>query len=535
MQHLTRASAALFLLLTSCLFETKYEDPSQPGFVNLVISLKANSNALFKTASADTTFTLDTLKILLSASGVSTTTYTYPISVRSDTGNIAVSPKIYALAPLRTWTARIIALDTTLNPGQTDTVYNDSVSFTVLPGDTALVTKTANPTFSILRARLISNSPGSLTNNVKWVRLRVDGIVRDSMPVGPALHGVSFGNGTTGSAVGDSGTILHTTNTGVNWFPNTSPTSQNLNAVSFPSANVGYAVGNAGTVLKTTNATTWLAQTSGTAQNLNGAFFSSNSAGYAVGNAGTIRISDGTNWSAATSGTSNNLYGVFSTSSSIGYAVGAAGTIVKTGNSGSTWSAQTSGTTRNLYAVHFPVSATGFAVGDSGTILKTTNSGGAWAALTSGTTKKLLGVYFTTATAGWAVGEGGTMLKTSNGTAWSPVATGTLSDLYAIGFTSNEAAATAVGDAGSMLVSASLTSWNLQPIGTKSFDMLLTYKYLKPNVSHTLILDAIDTLSSTLRGYQATKTITLSPGKDTTLTPNSSLTKCGYITPACSP
>jgi len=115
------------------------------------------------------------------------------------------------------------------------------------------------------------------------------------------------------------------------------------------------------------------------------------------------------------------------------------------------------------------------------------------------------------------------------------VATGTLSDLYAIGFTSNEAAATAVGDAGSMLVSASLTSWNLQPIGTKSFDMLLTYKYLKPNVSHTLILDAIDTLSSTLRGYQATKTITLSPGKDTTLTPNSSLTKCGYITPACSP
>jgi hypothetical protein len=31
-----------------------------------------------------------------------------------------------------------------------------------------------------------------------------------------------------------------------------------------------------------------------------------------------------------------------------------------------------------------------------------------------------------------------------------------------------------------------------------------------------------------LRGYQALKTVLLAPGKDTTVTPNSSLAKCGY-------
>ena len=64
-----------------------------------------------------------------------------------------------------------------------------------------------------------------------------------------------------------------------------------------------------------------------------------------------------------------------------------------------------------------------------------------------------------------------------------------------------------------------------------AFDVHLSYKYFTPNVSHNLILDAVDTLSGTLRGYQALKSVLLAPGKDSTLTPSSSLTQCGYTAP----
>jgi len=536
MQKLKWIWLAFSLFLASCLFESKPDDVTKPGMLNLSLHLKANSNALLKTASADTIFVLDTLKIILRTSGKSDSLLTYVISGRSDSADIIVTPKIYTLASLRTWKAYIIAIDTTLNPSRKDTVYNDSVSFFVNPGDTTFVTKTTSPLYSILRARFVSNSPASITNNVKWCRLRVDGTVKDSITVGPHLYGIGYGNSNTGCLVGDSGIIYRTTNSGVNWASVTSPTTQSLNGVYFTATNTGYAVGNGGTVIKTTTGTSWSAQSSGVTQNLNGVFFPSSSVGYAVGNGGTIRKSNAATWSASTSGTTNNLLGIYSTSTSISYAVGAGGTILTTVNGGTNWSAQASGTTKNLFEVFFPMAATGFVVGDSGTILKTTNSGANWSALTSGTTNKLYGIYFSDVNTGWVVGEDGTMLTTTNGgTNWTVKATGTYQKLNFIGFTTNKSAATVVGDVGAFLSSTNLTSWTFGLIGTKSFDLLLTYKYLIPNTPHALILDAMDSLSTTLRGYQATKSITLSPGKDTTISPNSSLTKCGYGAPACTP
>ena len=528
MGKMRRISAVCLVLLTSCLFETKVENPNQPGYLSLDLNLKPSVNALFKIASADTLFSLDTLKVILTAPNTSTVSYTYPISGRADTGNITVSTKIYPLASLRTWQAKLIVLDTTLNPSKTDTVYLDSISFNIKPSDTAFVSKTASPSFSILRSRLVSNSPSSITNNVKWVRLRVDGVMRDSMQVGPTLRGISFGSGTVGIVVGDSGLILRTTNAAVNWAAITSGTTQTLNAVSFPSTNVGYAVGDAGTILKTTTGTAWSSQTSGTTQKLNGTHFSGTSAGYAVGNAGTIKISNGTTWTSPTTNpATQNLNAVFAASGTVGYAVGNAGTIVKTSNSGTAWSTLTSGTSKNLNSVFFNSATAGFAVGDSGIILKTTN-GTAWSVLTSNTTKKLTGIYFINNTTGYAIGDGGILLRTTDATAWTLVTSGTAQNLTAVWWTTNNSTGALIGDAGSMVTSTTGTSWTKNSVGTKSFDMLLTYKYLKPNVSHTLLMDAIDSLSGPLRGYQASKTVLLTPGKDTTVTPNVSLTKCGY-------
>src|SRR6185369_7376777 len=59
-----------------------------------------------------------------------------------------------------------------------------------------------------------------------------------------SLWGVFFlPDGRNGWAVGDAGTIVHTTDAGVSWAAQVSTTSFNLRAVWFTSAQVGYAAG----------------------------------------------------------------------------------------------------------------------------------------------------------------------------------------------------------------------------------------------------------------------------------------------------
>jgi photosystem II stability/assembly factor-like uncharacterized protein len=55
----------------------------------------------------------------------------------------------------------------------------------------------------------------------------------------------------TGTAVGNSGTILRTTDGGANWTVQLSGTSNALIAVSFVNASTGTAVGDSGSILRT--------------------------------------------------------------------------------------------------------------------------------------------------------------------------------------------------------------------------------------------------------------------------------------------
>jgi hypothetical protein len=76
------------------------------------------------------------------------------------------------------------------------------------------------------------------------------------------------------------------------------------------------------------------------------------------------------------------------------------------------------------------------------------------------------------------------------------------------------------------------TTWMHQSKGAKLFDQLLTYKYLRPSVSNTILIQAIDR-PSPLRGYQTSFSITVGAGQDSTV--SYGLTRCGYggATPPC--
>ena len=70
--------------------------------------------------------------------------------------------------------------------------------------------------------------------------------------VSETLLNVSFSDASNGTAVGQLGTILRTTDGGQTWVREESGTNQDLYGVSFPQINAATAVGSFGAILRTT-------------------------------------------------------------------------------------------------------------------------------------------------------------------------------------------------------------------------------------------------------------------------------------------
>lgn len=146
-----------------------------------------------------------------------------------------------------------------------------------------------------------------------------------------SLHGVSFADADTGTAVGSgcdifgipcNDVILHTTNGGANWTPQSSGRPRCwdepcLRAVSLVDADTGTAVGGLylppdNTILRTTDGgATWRRQ-GPPAGRLSGVSFVDATTGVAVGDYGTIlqTTDGGATWTRQSSGTTEWLNGV---------------------------------------------------------------------------------------------------------------------------------------------------------------------------------------------------------------------------------
>ena len=116
----------------------------------------------------------------------------------------------------------------------------------------------------------------------------------------------------------------------------------------------GWAVGENGTILHSTDGATWQPQTGGTRATDLYSIFGTGDAKtlWAVGQHGAILHSaDGATWQPQTSGTTNELYSIFGTSDGRTlWAVGECGTILHS-TDGATWQPQTSGTTNGLHFI----------------------------------------------------------------------------------------------------------------------------------------------------------------------------------------
>ena len=236
------------------------------------------------------------------------------------------------------------------------------------------------------------------------------------------LNNVKFINPNTGTIVGQSGTILKTTNAGTNWVSQTSGTTNHLFGTYFLNANTGWAVGDIGTILYTTNGgSTWITQTSGTYYQLRQISFLNATTGYIVAWYGTIlkTTNGGSSWASLNTGTSNNLLGISFANGSTGFAVGWYGTVIKTTNGGNNWTILSSGTTSTLEDVTFFDTQTGIIVGENGNTQRTTNGGANWTTQNSGTGNWISGITSPHANFASMVGELGIVRTTTNaGTNW---------------------------------------------------------------------------------------------------------------------
>jgi photosystem II stability/assembly factor-like uncharacterized protein len=159
------------------------------------------------------------------------------------------------------------------------------------------------------------------------------------MPTGNHLNSVDFFNENTGLAAGVLGTILRTTNKGVNWSLQISNTNKDLKAVCFIDKMNCIAVGKSGLILKSENT--------------------------------------GSSWTTLKSFIKSDLISVNFPYYKTGYTSGYNGTILKTTDCGNSWTEQISGTSSPLFCINFLNENTGFA-GGFNIILKTTNGGLNW-------------------------------------------------------------------------------------------------------------------------------------------------------------
>ena len=294
-------------------------------------------------------------------------------------------------------------------------------------------------------------------------------------PLTPAkkLYSASFIDIITGWAVGDSGTIIKTTNGGLNWEYHNLINRMYLFGVKFISSTTGYIAADSGRVYKTTDGgNSWVYYSTGTYDRLLCISFPDVNTGYCAGWQHIFKTTNaGINWSITNPDNPSLFYSIFFINPLRGWACGG-NTLFKTTNGGLSWdttyptgltaypqnlffidantgwvthdqSSAVSRTTDGGYSfvlqyngqgymvnsLYFINSSTGWAAGDI--IIKTTNGGNNWFAQTPpywGSST----ILFPSSTVGYAIGTIGSIAKTDDGINWKNISISIFDELYKV-------------------------------------------------------------------------------------------------------
>jgi photosystem II stability/assembly factor-like uncharacterized protein len=234
------------------------------------------------------------------------------------------------------------------------------------------------------------------------------------------LYGLSFKNKSTGWAVGTSGAIFKTADTGSTWSHQTFDyTHVNLYQCSFQNnGQIGWVSGDSGKVIYTSDyGQTWSTQKTGVTGSLGSIRFTDPLNGWACGTPVIHTTDGGITWNRVPVPTKQFCWSLSFPSSSFGVIICDSGIILRTTDGGVHWDKSVPYYDDRLISVYFTDNLNGWIIANNfyDYILKTTDGGITWSSTMLGTTSQLFSIYFTDPQNGWAVGMGSLILRTIDG------------------------------------------------------------------------------------------------------------------------
>ncbi|MDP4269906.1 MAG: YCF48-related protein [Bacteroidota bacterium] len=247
-----------------------------------------------------------------------------------------------------------------------------------------------------------------LKASISWIKL--------SSGTNVNLRSVYFTDKNTGFAIGDSGTILKTTDAGATWAKKSPKKydAESLKSICFVNKDTGYVIGSESIRKTMDGGETWVHK-AGLGGNC--IYMTSTGSGLVGTLGGIATITDGDSMSVYFN--YQTIYPInaiaFATPSK-GYAVGNNGLLIQTTDGGNSWASKGSGTTSNLNAIHFYNSQNGYINGDA-SILKTTNGGASWTTSTN-TVAGGNSIFMTSSSTVYTCSKSGSIYKTT-GIGWT--------------------------------------------------------------------------------------------------------------------
>lgn len=230
------------------------------------------------------------------------------------------------------------------------------------------------------------------------------------------FNAVSFSDFNNGTAVGDNGLIMRTTDNGLSWFQEFSPTTNNLYCIACPSVSNRFALGQNGVFIRFFINTWSLISTFG--YDIYDIKMLNINSGYIVGSQNNEIVrstgNGGTNWFTALN-SSGRLNSIYCVSSSTIAAVGSNSRIRISTDYGINWVVPVVVPNHNFTCITFASNDTAFVAGDNGIVFRSTNGGYNWLIQNSGTSSSLKSIFFINGKTGWAVGNNGIVLRTLTG------------------------------------------------------------------------------------------------------------------------
>gem|GEM_PF-1602920 len=281
------------------------------------------------------------------------------------------------------------------------------------------------------------------------------------------LNGAHLLDSGVGFVVGDAGTILKTTDAGMNWSQLTSGTINALHGVYFFDAGQGVAVGEQGLILRTTDGGVgWQKVTSRVRDTLRSVSFSGVN-GVSGGDSQTIVYSTdaGASWQVSQSGFFGGGFpGAHMLSDTLGFVAGQnsifQSLLGASTDGGSSWAFQPfyfdqneGGATDVFFFDQNSGVVSGAVFDGRGAIARTTDAGVSWSTLFFD--QAIQGIDFPQPTSGFAAGWGARIAHSSDaGVTWTDQTSGTSANLNDISFASDALQGIAIGDSGTILWTA---------------------------------------------------------------------------------